>query len=105
MNTRVEFGTVRDPGVVEGLQNDHLRRTDRRAYAKAHRSRVPSENPMLAVYGPGPGGMTCKGCVHLFRAFGGARNYPKCELRRVSSSVATDHRVNWPACGKYEAPA
>jgi hypothetical protein len=57
-------------------------------------------NPMLS-YGPGPEGKRCKDCSHL-TAYSYARTYHKCDLRRVSSSAVTDHRVNWPSCARFE---
>lgn len=57
------------------------------------------QNPMLRLYGETPG-KKCKTCEHLcYNSL--AKKYYKCRLRRISSSPATDHRVNWPACGKY----
>lgn len=61
-------------------------------------------NPCIAVYGQGPEGQVCKGCMHL--------RYPinrnpkahhwKCDLRKLSHGAATDHKVNWPSCARYE---
>jgi hypothetical protein len=59
-------------------------------------------NPMIKLYGITEG-KKCKNCVHLYyRQF--AKKYFKCELRegRCAASPAADHRVNWPACGKFE---
>ncbi len=61
-------------------------------------------NPCLALYGPGPQGQTCKGCIHLrylTSANPNARHW-KCDLRKVTHGAATDHKVRWPACGRYE---
>jgi len=61
------------------------------------------DNPCLALHGPGPEGVTCKDCIHfrypLHRS--GVRHW-KCDLRKLTHGAATDHRVGWPACGKYE---
>lgn len=58
-------------------------------------------NPCVRLWGPGPEGAKCKTCVHLFgRRYG--KTYYKCDLRRDSACAATDHRVGWRACGKYE---
>lgn len=58
-------------------------------------------NPVLKVFGPGPEGERCKNCKHLFdRSFN--KTYYKCKLRNNNTSPKTDHRVNWPACGKFE---
>lgn len=59
-------------------------------------------NPCIHVWGPGPEGAKCKTCEHLVK-WQHARTYYKCDMRRMSASGATDHRVNWRACGKYEA--
>jgi len=58
-------------------------------------------NPCLAVYGAGPEGAKCGTCVHLVKAYY-SKVYYKCDLRELSHSATTDHRVRWPACGKYE---
>jgi hypothetical protein len=58
-------------------------------------------NPMLGHCGLGPDGAKCATCVHLARIIY-ARTYYKCELRRNTHGPATDHRVRWPACGRYE---
>ncbi len=62
-------------------------------------------NPCVALYGPcAIEGQTCKGCIHL--------RYPimpnpkarfwKCALRKLTHGRATDHKVGYPACAKYE---
>jgi hypothetical protein len=43
----------------------------------------------------------CGGCAH-FRRYKQAATWFKCALARQSGSTATDWRVNWPACGKFE---
>jgi hypothetical protein len=58
-------------------------------------------NPCVYVFGPGPDGKTCKTCAHLVRREY-AKTYYKCDKRSMSRSEATDHRVGWRACGKYE---
>jgi hypothetical protein len=65
---------------------------------------TPSANPCIAVYGPGPDGQSCKGCIHLrYPILRSGAKYWKCDLRRVTHGRASDHRVSWPACGRYEA--
>lgn len=59
-------------------------------------------NPCVSLYGRGPEGATCKGCLHLVSVNGGSRNFWKCDLRKITHGKATDHRVRWPACGRYE---
>lgn len=60
-------------------------------------------NPLVKTFGPGPEGEHCKNCKHLFwRSY--SKTYYKCRLRDNNESSSTDHRVNWPACGKFEPP-
>jgi len=61
-------------------------------------------NPCIALYGLGPDGQTCKGCLHLryhIQSNHKARFW-KCDCRTLTHGRKTDHRVNWPACEKYE---
>ena len=59
------------------------------------------KNPCVNVYGYMKG-KKCRDCKHLFvRQY--SKRYYKCGLRRNTASERTDHRVNWPACGKWEA--
>lgn len=59
------------------------------------------ENPCISLYGPGPVGAKCKTCSHLYwRRL--ANTYFKCDLRANTNGPASDHRVNWPACEKYQ---
>lgn len=99
MSHHIVFGRDRDGGVREAAV---IAGEVKAGLAKRkHQSRAPKSNPLIPVYGPGPEGAKCKTCVHLVvQSF--ARNYYKCDLRRMSASAATDHRVNWPACGQYE---
>ena len=58
-------------------------------------------NPMVNVNGYGPEDKRCKHCKHLFaRRYAGT--YYKCDLRQNTNGAATDQRVNWKACSKYE---
>lgn len=86
---RLVFGRDRDPDVVDEVIGRSA-------------SGVRTSNPCVIAFGPGPEGATCSDCVHLFRVGGVAGRYYKCDLRRVSSGPATDHRVRWPACARYE---
>lgn len=63
---------------------------------------MKQHNPCVWTWGPGPEGKRCKTYSHLDGHPGAGRMYWKCDLRRYSHGPATDHRVNWPACGKYE---
>jgi hypothetical protein len=93
MSHHLVFGVDRDPGVPEESKD----RT---------KSGTLRHNPLLAVYGPGPEGMTCgkgKGCAHLYLQGGVSGHYLKCSLRLNTSGPGTDHRSRWPACGRYVA--
>jgi hypothetical protein len=58
-------------------------------------------NPCIAAFGKGPEGTRCKKCVHFIRKhYGGV--YFKCALRGDTNGPGTDHRANWPTCGKYQ---
>ena len=57
-------------------------------------------NPMVQAFGFRPS-KKCKDCKHLFaKRFAGT--YYKCGLRLNSNGPATDHRVRWNACSKFE---
>ena len=49
---------------------------------------------------------TCKTCKHCYQAGYGNHKYYKCELWNkcfTGSSSASDIRLKWNACGKYES--
>jgi len=71
------------------------------AAVKPHKARQEG-NPCLLTHGTGSVGQTCKGCVHLRYSQQYANRHWKCDLRKLTHGAATDHRVNWPACGRYE---
>lgn len=58
-------------------------------------------NPMVRAVGPGPEGMKCKHCRFLY-AKEYARTYYKCEWRGDTNGPGTDHKINWPACSKFQ---
>lgn len=58
-------------------------------------------NPMAQKWGRKTG-KKCKDCVFLLLRKPGSRNVYKCEIRGVSNSAVTDHRLNWDACGRYQ---
>jgi len=60
-------------------------------------------NPCVRALGPGPEGATCKNCAKLIRVLYRDKVYVKCQMRAVTHGPGTDHRVNWPACKKWEA--
>ena len=62
---------------------------------------VEAHAKLLRLYGPRVGEV-CSGCVHL-RGYTYSKTYYKCTKAPVSGGAATDWRVRWQACGKYEA--
>ena len=60
-----------------------------------------SVNPCIALYGPGPEGMTCGRCDQMYYVEY-ARRYWKCGVRDNTGGPATDHRRGWPTCGKFQ---
>jgi hypothetical protein len=58
-------------------------------------------NPCIAVFGDGPDGSRCKNCTQL-RYKAGSKKFFKCALRTITNGAATDHKVNWPGCAKFE---
>jgi len=58
------------------------------------------KNPMVKLYGKGPGGKKCRDCKHLYVKEWDKRYY-KCALRINTNGPGTDHRANWHACGKF----
>lgn len=65
------------------------------------RSQGYKTNPCISVYGKGPEGTRCKNCVNFFKKYVG-KTFFKCELRGDTGGPGTDHRANWPTCGKYK---
>lgn len=59
-------------------------------------------NPCIGVFGPGPDAFRCKSCKNLLARGNGAKNFYKCALRTITNGPATDHKANWPACGKFD---
>jgi hypothetical protein len=57
-------------------------------------------NPMIIQFKEREG-FKCKTCDRLYRKIYHNKRYYKCELRGNTNGPGTDHRVNWPACGKY----
>jgi len=55
---------------------------------------------MYWFYGRSPD-RQCKNCMHLF-ARARNRTYYKCDLTAATFGPATDWRVNWEACGRWE---
>lgn len=90
---RLVFGRDRDPGVVEEVTVEGGPR---------NKDGSLKSNPLLVVYGKGPDGAKCGDCTHLFARGDTAGTYYKCDLRRVTGGPGTDHRVRWPACGRFK---
>jgi hypothetical protein len=72
--------------------------------AKREPKPKPVGNPCVALYGPDAQGRKCKSCAHLCYFEQSSRWY-KCDLRKFTHGPGSDHRVNWPACAKYESRA
>ena len=75
-------------------------------WQEQHKDQEPGLPPrikaMLSFYGRYPDNdKTCKLCVHLLRFHQSARRM-KCDLSKMSQSIATDWRAGWPACKKYK---
>ncbi len=48
-------------------------------------------------------GTLCQACVHLRRMVEMSHPVYKCDLHpHLTHGAATDHRVRWPACARYE---
>lgn len=76
----------------EAIKKDRYNRARRLAF---------EPNPVIRAYGFGPENTCCKTCSHLIkRVYSGT--YYKCGLRQNTGGPATDHRINWNACGRYE---
>ncbi len=58
------------------------------------RNAPPSPNPCVNLYGPGPADKQCKDCSHLIKIGGHARDYIKCDLRKITNGAGSDHRVS-----------
>lgn len=59
-----------------------------------------STNPCVNLYGPGPTDKKCKDC-RLLTYNQHQKRYYKCQLRGITSGPGTDHRMTWPACGRF----
>jgi len=88
------------------FQEEALRKLER----APEKSRANNPNPMVRVWGfhddqlagGERGDTTCESCRHCLRKeLGGYKGY-RCSFRRDTKSPATDHRLSWPACTKYE---
>jgi hypothetical protein len=58
-------------------------------------------NPMVRVYGNGPEDKKCKHCGYFYRKYY-SKTYFKCEFRGDTNGPGTDHKANWPTCGKFK---
>jgi hypothetical protein len=59
------------------------------------------DNPCMATYGKGPVDKQCKDCAQLM-GICMAKTYYKCRLRENTHGKATDHKLHWPACARFE---
>lgn len=59
-------------------------------------------NPMVKACGKGPAEFKCKHCVYIIRKEY-SKTYFKCQWRGNTNGPGTDHKANWPTCGKFKA--
>lgn len=59
-------------------------------------------NPMVKSCGKGPAEFKCKHCVYFIRKEY-SKTYFKCQWRGNTNGPGTDHKANWPTCGKFMA--
>lgn len=54
--------------------------------------------------GSGPAGETCASCIHSYLHHrSGSKNWYKCALVKPTKGAATDLRLKWAACSRWEA--
>jgi len=96
-----------DTGII--LKSDppkrcHCQKQINSLYDDAELARITKQgnsNPMVMLYGKLPGEKKCKTCTFLFaKQF--ANRYYKCGFRQCTGGRASDHRIGWDACKKYE---
>jgi hypothetical protein len=75
---------------------------DRRRTLRQHAQVAAGVHPLMGGQ-PFPELGTCGTCRHRDLYRGGARSWPKCDLRGITHGPGTDCRASWPACSRYEA--
>ena len=60
------------------------------------------ENPCIKLYGPGPEAKRCGDCTHIKVMGGYSKRIYKCDLRPITGGEASDHRLKWHTCEKFE---
>jgi hypothetical protein len=92
---------------MNALENRQMPETDLFGEEISHEAEIREwkkkqlkANPLLRVFGTTPG-EKCMDCIHLY-AHRCSKTYYKCDLRPFTFGPGTDHRVRWPACGKFE---
>jgi hypothetical protein len=90
------------PAVTRKVRTVGEQRDLRRERAsEREKARRLAGNPMIASCGFGPEGAKCGQCAYL-TAHPFDKRYYKCMLRgKPTRGSATDHRVSWPACGRF----
>jgi len=63
---------------------------------------INNPNKMVRKFGRGPKDTKCKTCKHLVRYDYHNKNYYKCSNYGYSKSIASDFRLKFESCGKYE---
>ena len=75
---------------------------EQKAWFDAQTKEAKWVNPCVRSHGIGPEGSKCKGCALFIRKGYCSKKYFKCALRGNTNGPGTDHRANWPACGKFQ---
>lgn len=82
--------------------NDSLIDSNKKVPGK--RKAENTHKQLLAVYGIKEG-ETCKNCIFRIRFSQGSKTWSKCKIGnpQMEGHIATDWRVAWQACGKFES--
>lgn len=94
------FDHCRDHYVFHGMKYTNL--LGEEIDTDVERKKLLKVNPMVKVHGTGPEGKRCKHCTHFIIKQWGNR-YFKCAFRGNTNGPGTDHRANYPTCGKFES--
>jgi hypothetical protein len=89
-----------------GLPNSYTTRDGRTIEAPTRGKHYVQPRGGADRPGTGPQGETCGSCQHLYRVgTRSGKSFPKCLLNRAkwTHGGATDVRVRWAACSKWEA--
>ncbi len=92
------------------MDDQHTMPSPWTAWLEQHATDVPAPDDTLPrpikvmhkTYGSGPKTETCRACLHLTFHEGHTHRFYKCSKAKISHGPATDWRVAWPACGKFQ---